>query len=300
MSYAAISLHGITTQWMSDGLLAWEGLAWEVALAALYVWAASRRSARGNRWPRYRTAAFLVGLATIAVALQSGLAAYDDVFWVHNLQHVLLMMVAPPLLALGAPITLALRSTRGHARRRLLGVLHDRSVRSATSRPLVLVLDYNATMAIYLLTPLYRLSLEHLGLHIAIHFYFLLCGLLFWIPIVGVDPVPGRLAPRRRIGLAALAIPINVGVAVALLLHPSTVTGSPQAAIDSGALSLLVAGTAAALAGVLLVALCARAPAAGPRVGARRRSPLGGRVPLPAGAAGHTAPPKSSDCLHRS
>jgi putative copper resistance protein D len=91
---------------MSGGLLAWEGLAWELALAPLYVSVARRPSPRGHPWPRYRTAAFLAGLATIALALQSGLAAYDDVLWVHNLQHVLLMMVASPMLALGAPITL--------------------------------------------------------------------------------------------------------------------------------------------------------------------------------------------------
>ena len=249
LAASAVSLHGLATQWMSDGALAWVGLALEAAVAYLYVRAARRPSPRGKTWPRRRTAAFVSGLGVIAVSLQSGLAAFDDTFWVHNLQHVLLMMVAPPLLALGAPITLALRSTAGAGRRRLVGVLHDPSVRSMMTRPTVLLLDYNLTMAVYLLTPLYRLSLEHVWLHVLTHSYFILCGLLFWLPVAGLDPVPGRLALRRRLALAAAAIPINAAIALAAY---------ERLAPASGALSLLVAGSVASCGGVLLVALVAR------------------------------------------
>lgn len=275
---SAVSLHDLATRWMSDGLLAWEALAGELGLAYLYVRAARRPSPRGKMWPRWRTAAFLSGLGVIAIALQSGIAALDDTFWVHNVQHVLLMMVAPPLLALGAPITLALRSTAGSARRRLLGLLRDPSVRSVITRPAVLLLDYNLTMAIYLFTPLYRLSLEHVWLHILMHFYFLLCGLLFWLPIAGVDPVPGRLSVRNRIALATVAIPINAAIALAVYERFAPIAGGSPAAVGSGALSLLVAGSVASGGGVLVVGLVARRQAGrvSIRSGAGVRRPKGG------------------------
>src|SRR5205814_562937 len=77
----------------------------------------------GSRWPRERLAAFLAGLAVVEVALQSPIDGYAHLFlWVHMVQHLALTMVAPPLLLLGAPMTLALRSLRGPARRRVARV----------------------------------------------------------------------------------------------------------------------------------------------------------------------------------
>jgi putative copper resistance protein D len=244
---------------MSDGPLAWEGLTGEIALAFVYVSAARRPSRRGNRWPRNRTACFLLGLAVIALALQSGLAAYDETFWVHNVQHMLLMMVAPPLLALGAPVTLALRTSSGPGRRRILSWLHDPSVRRVMTRPAMLVADYSLAMAVYLLTPLYRWSLHNEWLHIWTHVYFLVCGLLFWIPIAAADPVPGRMALRTRAFLVALGIPINAALAVLLLLHLAPAGDATASATAVGALTLIIASTVATAAGV--VAILARAPA---------------------------------------
>src|SRR3954469_7848079 len=85
------------------------GLALEAAVGGAYLVAARAVSRRRRPWPAQRTAAFLTGLAVMALVLQSGLAAYDDdVFWVHLVQHVVLMSVAPLLLVLGAPVTLTL------------------------------------------------------------------------------------------------------------------------------------------------------------------------------------------------
>src|SRR5947209_10296340 len=93
--------------WQSDPVSV-VGLASEVSLGTAYVVAARR--ARGRRsWPRSASAAFLAGLGALAVVLQSGLAAYDENYAVHVVQHVVLMSIAPLLLALGAPVTLLLR-----------------------------------------------------------------------------------------------------------------------------------------------------------------------------------------------
>ena len=81
--------------------------------AGLYLYGVRRLSARGDRWSPGRTLSFVGGgLGTIAFATMSGLAAYDEsLFSVHMVQHMLLSMVATVFLALGAPVTLALRLT---------------------------------------------------------------------------------------------------------------------------------------------------------------------------------------------
>ena len=82
-------------------------------LAAGYlagVWRVARRHP-ARPWPAARTIAFLAGLAVTGVATQSSIGAYDDVlFSDHMVQHLLLIMVAPPLLVLGRPVTLLLHS----------------------------------------------------------------------------------------------------------------------------------------------------------------------------------------------
>ncbi len=74
----------------------------------LYLWGVWTLRERGDRWPAGRTVSFLGGIACFAVATQSGLAAYDTTLLsVHMVQHMVLSMVVPVFLALGAPVTLA-------------------------------------------------------------------------------------------------------------------------------------------------------------------------------------------------
>ena len=86
-----------------------------VAAAGLYLWGVLRVRRRhpARPWPLYRTALFLSGLAVVVIATQSGIGTYDDVlFYDHMMQHLLLLMVAPPLLVVGQPATLLLHASR--------------------------------------------------------------------------------------------------------------------------------------------------------------------------------------------
>ena len=86
-----------------------------VVLAGLYLWGVVRVARRhpARPWPAWRTGMFLGGLAVVVLALQSGIGTYDDVlFWDHMVQHLMLIMVAPPLLIFGQPITLLLHASR--------------------------------------------------------------------------------------------------------------------------------------------------------------------------------------------
>src|ERR1700690_191178 len=113
-------LTGLQTDSLSLGTL---GI--ELGFAAWYVVSVRRLAARGRSWSRWRTVSFLGGTALVIVAVQSGLAGYDDeVFAAHVVQHLLLMNFAPILYALSAPVTLALQSSDRRTQQGLLKVLH--------------------------------------------------------------------------------------------------------------------------------------------------------------------------------
>jgi cytochrome c oxidase assembly factor CtaG len=188
-----------------------------VLAGGFYVLGVRRLSTRGDRWPWGRSAAFAAGLLVIAVATLSGLAAYDDdLFGAHMIQHMLLAMVAPVLLALGAPVTLALRTLPPPGRRRLLVVLHSR-VAAVLSFPLVpWLLFVGSPFALYF-SGWYPATLDNRLLHELLHAHFLLVGCLFFWPIVGVDPVPGRAGYPFRMLLLAATLPFHAFLGIAIM-----------------------------------------------------------------------------------
>jgi putative copper resistance protein D len=194
-----------------------------VAAAAAYLFAVLRVNGGHPRVPvpTWRVAAWLAGLATILVALSSALDVYaDDLLSVHMVQHLLLAMVAPPLLALGAPVTLLLRVLSPSARRRLaLPVLHSRAVR-VLAAPLVAWVLFAAVMALTHFTPLYEAALENPTIHMAEHALFLGAGLLFWLPAVAADPIPRRLGYGARMVYLGLQMPLNAAVGLAIYFAP--------------------------------------------------------------------------------
>lgn len=210
-----VEIHALLTAWQTD-TLSLVSLAIELALAAWYVVSVRRLAARGRAWSRWRTASFLSGIALVIIAVQSGLASYDDeVFWVHVIQHLLLMNFAPILLALSAPVTLALQASGRPTQRVLLGVLHHPVVEAITN-PFVVVITAYGTMLVYFLSPFYNFSLEHPLVHDLTHLHFLISGCLFWWLIVGRDPSRWRLSHPAKLGLLAVGIPVNAILGVSL------------------------------------------------------------------------------------
>ena len=81
-------------------------------------WWYLRAYARVPSYHSVRRIHWLIGLGVVALALASPVAVYEgSLFWVHMAQHLLLTMVAAPLLVLGAPVTLALRASSPATRR---------------------------------------------------------------------------------------------------------------------------------------------------------------------------------------
>jgi len=194
--------------------------------AALYGYGGYRLRLRGDRWPAGRTVAFVVGgLGSIAAVTISGIEAYDDsLLSVHMVQHMVLSMVGPIFLALGAPITLALRTLPGAPRRTLLSVLHSRVVRVLTF-PLVAFGIFIANPFVLYFTGLYRQSLEHPWLHELVHVHFIVTGCLFFWPLLGLDPLPNRWPYPGRALLMVLSVPFHTVLGLTIMQSKTLLAG---------------------------------------------------------------------------
>src|SRR6516225_12114341 len=128
---------------------------------ALYLWGVLRVRRRhpAGPWPVWRTVMFLGGLAVVVIATESGIGSYDAVlFWDHMVQHLLLLMVARPLLVAGQPATLLLHASRNPLHTWTKKVLRSRAATFLTWPPFGLAL-YCATIVGTHLTALSRLIL---------------------------------------------------------------------------------------------------------------------------------------------
>jgi cytochrome c oxidase assembly factor CtaG len=189
-----------------------------LAAAGLYLVGQWRLWQRGDRWSGWRTASWLVGgLGSIAVATMSGLAAYDEtLFSAHMVQHMILSMVAPVFLALGAPVTLALRTLPGRPRGMLLAALHSRPARLLTFPPLGWALFVGSPFALYF-SGWYPATLRHAWLHELLHLHFVVVGCLFLWPLIGLDPVPGKVAYPLRFLLVFAALPFHAILGISIM-----------------------------------------------------------------------------------
>jgi cytochrome c oxidase assembly factor CtaG len=189
-----------------------------LAVAVAYITGVRRLRGRGDAWSGWRSLAFLAGgLGTLAVALLSGLERYDTtLFGVHMVQHMLLAMVAPVFLALGAPVTLALRTLPGRPRGALLTVLHSRVAKVLTFPAVPWVVFIGSPFALYF-SSWYPATLDSPLLHDLMHLHFVVAGCLFFWPIIGVDPVPGRVSHPLRIMLLFATMPFHAFLGVAIM-----------------------------------------------------------------------------------
>jgi cytochrome c oxidase assembly factor CtaG len=207
-----------------------EPLSWATLLivltTAVYlvgVWAMRRR---GDRWPLGRTAAFLGGMVAAAVATVSGVGTYDDTLLsVHMAQHMVLSMVVPLALALGGPITLCLRTLPRRPRRWLLLALHSRVARVLSFPPLTFVLFVITPWALYF-SDWYAATLHHDYLHEMTHLHMVLVGCFFFWPLMGVDPLPGRITYPARMLLVVLTLPFHAFMGVTIMAQERLIGGS--------------------------------------------------------------------------
>ncbi|GAA4557783.1 cytochrome c oxidase assembly protein [Pseudonocardia xishanensis] len=181
---------------------------------------------RGEPWPRSRSWCFGLGVALLVLVGCSFLGVYDDVlFWVRATQNIVLLMVVPMLLAVGAPLTLLAGTVSRPVRARLSRVLHSRPAVWATLPPVVTLLLVVPILALYL-SPLYEATLQSPVASAAAGTVLLLAGFGYFWTRFRIDPVP-----RAGSHLVTLAITIvemigDAVLGVVVWLGPLIAVGS--------------------------------------------------------------------------
>ncbi|MCW2963105.1 MAG: 4Fe-4S ferredoxin, iron-sulfur binding domain protein [Actinomycetia bacterium] len=201
-----------------------------VVIAMLYLVGGRMSATQSDAGKRWRGAAFYGGLAILALAVGSPIDAYSgELFWVHMVQHVLLMMVAPPLLLLGRPwprlsrpLPLGLR--RPLARSVLAGPTLG-PVRGASrwlAAPLASFTLFNGTLLLWHVPALYDLTLRDGPVHDLEHALFFGTALLFWVHLLpGASGRPQLADGARAVyGIAALLVSWILAIVLGLAQEP--------------------------------------------------------------------------------
>ena len=192
--------------------------------AALYLAGAIRLARRGDRWPVLRTVSWLLGIAIVIWCTNFGIAVYASVsVGMHMLQHMTLTMLAPILLVLGAPATLALRALKPAPpgergpREWLTWLLHSRITGFFTNPIYVFIVYVIGLYGLYL-TPVFGwLMGSHAG-HIAMQVHFIVSGYLFYWVLIGIDPRPKPLPYWGRMLLLLVGMAVHAFFAVVLMM----------------------------------------------------------------------------------
>src|ERR1700685_1695290 len=152
-----------------------------VVAACPYLWGVLRVRRRHpvRPWPLWRTGLFLGGLAVVVIATQSGIGSYDDVlFYDHMIQHLLLLMVAPPLLVVGQPFTLLLHASRNPLHTWAKKTLRSRALAAITWPPFGVALYVGVIVGTHL-TGFMNLVISNGTVHDLEHALYLFSGYLY-------------------------------------------------------------------------------------------------------------------------
>ena len=256
MKPVAWSWHAALSDWQTGPF----ALGTLIALCAVGYWylqADWRLAGRGRRWPARRTASFMAGLVSIDVAIQSPVATFTaSYFQAHVIQHLLLMVVAPPLLALGAPSTLLLQTSKKRLKTMWLKVLKSRGFAILTF-PLTVFILYFGVMFAFFMTSLINIAMHHMWLMDSLNILFFFGATLYWWPLVGLDPiVHWRMGYGARMVNVLMGGPPEVilGLAILSSAHPIASMYSLSSTRAGGGI-LWVATEASALIGFIPVFL---------------------------------------------
>ena len=195
-----------------------------IVFAAVYLAGVRRLRRRGDSWPVGRTVAWLLGCAVLLFATSSGIGRYmPAMFSMHMAAHMLLSMLTPILLVLGAPVTLALRALpaagRGGPpgmREWLLAALHSRVSRFFTNPLVAMFLFVAGFYGLYFGGLFDAAAGSHAG-HVAMNVHFLLSGYLFYWVVIGIDPTPRPIPPLAKLAVVFASLPLHAFFGVVLM-----------------------------------------------------------------------------------
>jgi cytochrome c oxidase assembly factor CtaG/putative copper export protein len=195
-----------------------------IVMAALYLLGLRRLRRRGDAWPMGRTLAWMCGCAALLFTTSSGLGRYmPAMFSMHMVAHMLLSMLVPILLVLGAPVTLALRALPAAGRDEppgprewLLAALHSRVSRFLTN-PIVATVVFVAGFYGLYLGGIFDAAVSNHAAHVLMNVHFLLSGYLFYWVVIGIDPTPRQIPQLGKVAMMFASLPLHAFFGVVLM-----------------------------------------------------------------------------------
>jgi cytochrome c oxidase assembly factor CtaG len=251
----------------SSGLRAWDfspvATVLLVLATAAYVAGVVALARRGVRWPAGRLVAFLLGVVVVALAVQSAVDVYAvTLYWMHMVQHLALIMLAPGLLVLGRPLTL-IRDAAGRRSGRVEAVLRGPVVSALTMPGLTLVLYTLVLVGTHLTSFMHEMSMR-MWLHDLEMVAYLVAGYLFLLTILATEPIRWQPPYALRVFLTLVGMGADTFVGVVLMTtsnDPLRVTGmmprdwgpSPLDDLHAGGAVMWAFGDALMLVATLVV-----------------------------------------------
>jgi putative copper resistance protein D len=218
-----------------DGLM----LGLLIFVVALYIKGVIILSRRGVKWPVGRTIAFAVGISAVDFATSGGLGLYSHFsFSAHMSAHMVIGMIAPIGIVLGAPITLALRTLpigrdpqeRG-IRGSFIALLHSKLGKFYTN-PIVALAIFDGSLFALYFTPLFgNLMQGHTG-HFIMSLHFLLAGILFFQILIGIDPMPQKVPYLVKIIIIFAAMSIHAFFSITIMSASTLIDGGYFAQLE--------------------------------------------------------------------
>ena len=251
MAPIRIDLHTLVRYWLVSPFTC--AVLATLLLGAFWYFQATRDVAeRGNQWPVARTLAFLAGLLAVALALMSSLAMLPYIsFPVQVVQKLLLLVVAPPLLVLGAPLALAVATSSPRSTGRLLGAVRSAPLRALT-HPVVVFLLYFGGLVAYYLSSALGSSMRHVWLLNLFNVAFLAVAILFWWVGLGAEPAPRpQPSPAAQLILGGAGIVVLLGLGAALVSRTTSVAPIYTLGDTRSGGAVLLVGTLLAGAGAV-------------------------------------------------
>jgi cytochrome c oxidase assembly factor CtaG len=232
-------------------------LVFALAVLVLYETGVRRVRAGGGRWPASRELAVVAGILCIALAATAPLS---DRFSGHVVEHLLLGLAGPFLIAAGSPLTLALRASSRPTRRRLRTLLRSTAAEVLTHPAVAVALAVLGPWIVWL-SPLDGLQRESVFVHAAVHAHLVAAGAIFAVAVLGLDHTRWRRAHGARLLAAAVALPLHALLGL-VILSASTPFLNPGLPFDEGlddqrigAALLWVVGDGIATVAMLVVGL---------------------------------------------
>lgn len=195
----------------------WLPLLMLLSFAGCYLYGVYLLRRKDRTWKASRILFFMSGTVLLLMAFSPPLTVYaHHSLQGHMIQHLLIGMLAPLGLVLGAPLTLALQVWPSSRGRRLSAFLSCRPIHFLGHPVTALLLNIGGMYLLYL-TPLFAMMKQELWLHYVVHFHFLAAGYLFTWSVAGPDPAPNR--PNFRLRLLVLFISMATHAYLSKLMY---------------------------------------------------------------------------------